>query len=217
MRVNEIFLSISGECGKIRQGEWCLFLRLAKCNLSCAYCDTTYALGNDGATISPREVFESLLEKGLNIQTPNLLITGGEPLLQQDELPQLLHLLNPYTIVQIETNGTIVPNAGMIERVNCWVFDYKSTKLFKRELFDLAESYGRFKEFWFKFPIASEEDYQVAKREALPHELIRFAFSPISPAVSPNDLYQWIKRDRLTHVVLNCQIHKLLSLQERKA
>jgi len=41
MKISEIFFSIQGESSYA--GLPCIFIRLAGCNLKCAYCDTAYA------------------------------------------------------------------------------------------------------------------------------------------------------------------------------
>ena len=51
---------------------------------------------------------DSVLEQVWRINPPYVCITGGEPLLQSDELEHLLGSLSKRgTIIDIETNGTI--------------------------------------------------------------------------------------------------------------
>ncbi|HOI14089.1 MAG TPA: radical SAM protein [Methanoculleus sp.] len=100
MIVSEIFRSLQGE-GK-SQGRPCTFIRLAGCNLRCAWCDTAYAW-EGGEVMSVTEVLDRVwLQNGKHI-----CITGGEPLLQREEVLKLLEKfsLHGYT-VEIETNGT---------------------------------------------------------------------------------------------------------------
>ena len=49
-----------------------------------------------------------------------LVITGGEPLLQDRALVVLLALLPDSLPVEVETNGTITPSAPLLARVNQW-------------------------------------------------------------------------------------------------
>jgi 7-carboxy-7-deazaguanine synthase len=101
MKVAEIFRSLQGE-GK-NQGKPCLFIRLAGCNLHCTWCDTLYAQ-NGGIEMS----VDSILEHARNLNSSYVCITGGEPLLQADELEQLLVPLSVMgAVIDIETNGTI--------------------------------------------------------------------------------------------------------------
>ena len=101
MKIAEIFTSLQGE-GK-NQGKPCLFIRLAGCNLHCCWCDTAYAQ-TGGIEMSPDTVLEHIRR-----QDPTYVcITGGEPLLQADDLELLLFsLCKQGAVIEIETNGTI--------------------------------------------------------------------------------------------------------------
>ncbi|HQC34143.1 MAG TPA: radical SAM protein, partial [Methanoculleus sp.] len=100
MIVSEIFRSLQGE-GR-NQGRPCTFIRLAGCNLRCAWCDTSYAW-EGGMRMSVAEV----LDRVWLLNGKQICITGGEPLLQRDEVAGLLEKFDRhgYT-VEIETNGT---------------------------------------------------------------------------------------------------------------
>lgn len=103
MQVFEIFSSFQGE-GR-RQGMRCCFLRLAGCNLGCRWCDTPDArAAAAGKELSSADILNRIEAMG----TRYLCVTGGEPLLQMDELAPLLRELSArgYAI-DIETNGTI--------------------------------------------------------------------------------------------------------------
>ena len=82
----EIFYSLQGEGA--RCGSPAVFLRLAGCNLACKWCDTKHSWGN-GILCSVRDVAAHLAEYNCT----SLVITGGEPLLQQGPLEKLLVLL----------------------------------------------------------------------------------------------------------------------------
>ncbi len=118
MIVSEIFRSLQGE-GK-NQGRPCTFVRLAGCNLRCAWCDTSYAW-EGGTEMSVTEVLDRVwLQNGKQI-----CITGGEPLLQREEVLELLKKfsLHGYA-VEIETNGTrdfraVQPYATICMDVKC--------------------------------------------------------------------------------------------------
>ncbi len=118
MKILEIFWSLQGE-GK-NQGRPCLFIRLAGCNLHCHWCDTPGAHEN-GIEMS----LETILEQVWRMNPPYVCITGGEPLLQGDELESLLSSLSLRgTMIDIETNGTIdftrfQPYASICMDVKC--------------------------------------------------------------------------------------------------
>lgn len=67
----------------------------------------------------------TILERALNLKPSYICITGGEPLLQADELEQLLIQLHMQGIaIEIETNGTIdftrlQPYASLCMDVKC--------------------------------------------------------------------------------------------------
>ncbi len=98
-----------------------MFIRLAKCNLACSFCDTYF---DQGEWMTVDEIHQKLVnrwndyytEEGWDLkyskapQFDNMacIITGGEPSLQNiDVLCQGLHKLFMY--VQIESNGIIMP------------------------------------------------------------------------------------------------------------
>lgn len=118
MKIAEIFLSLQGE-GK-NQGRPCLFIRLAGCNLKCRWCDTPESRG------AGREMgLDAILEQVWRINPPYVCITGGEPLLQGEELERLLASLQKRgTTIDIETNGTVdftrfQPYASVCMDVKC--------------------------------------------------------------------------------------------------
>jgi 7-carboxy-7-deazaguanine synthase len=100
MLISEIFHSLQGE-GK-NQGKPCIFVRCAGCNLSCRWCDTAYAR-EGGSMMSVQEVMDRVSTLGYSY----VCITGGEPLLQKEEVSELArHLHHQGIEVDIETNGT---------------------------------------------------------------------------------------------------------------
>jgi 7-carboxy-7-deazaguanine synthase len=118
MKITEIFSSLQGE-GK-NQGRPCLFIRLAGCNLRCRWCDTpaSQSVGIDTS-------IETVSEHIWRTNPSYVCITGGEPLLQADELEHLLSSLHKRgTAIDIETNGTmdftrLQPYASVCMDVKC--------------------------------------------------------------------------------------------------
>jgi 7-carboxy-7-deazaguanine synthase len=116
LRISESFVSIQGEGPS--NGEPAAFLRLAGCNLTCVWCDTKYSW--DWATYSRSDVTRiatvSELVSELRALIPQsvklLVLTGGEPLLQQLALIDALSALRdhrPDVRFEVETNGTVAP------------------------------------------------------------------------------------------------------------
>jgi 7-carboxy-7-deazaguanine synthase len=131
--VNEIFYSIQGEGPDA--GKPAVFLRLFGCNLCCMWCDTKQAW-NDQIPIShsalsswPRGKFQiksnfqipisKILQQIKSYPSKHLVITGGEPLLQQNGLIPLVKALKSWHI-EVETNGSIPIKIGRyVEQINC--------------------------------------------------------------------------------------------------
>jgi organic radical activating enzyme len=102
MRVNEIFVSIQGEGPEA--GRRAIFVRFSGCNLSCHWCDSKYALHTyvDQSAAQLIEVVE-------RSKCRYVVLTGGEPTIQE-EFDQLVAALSyaGYS-VDVETNGTNLP------------------------------------------------------------------------------------------------------------
>ena len=100
LNVVEIFNSIEGE--GIRMGMPVTFIRLAGCNLDCNYCDTKYAQNSlDGELISVDDIVKKVKYRAVTI-------TGGEPLLHEQPVIDLINKLNKEGYyINIETNGSI--------------------------------------------------------------------------------------------------------------
>ena len=86
----EIFYSLQGEGASI--GVPTVFLRLATCNLTCTWCDTRYTWDWQGYDYD-KEVMslpvEDVEKRVLEFGCPRLVITGGEPMMQQKALASL--------------------------------------------------------------------------------------------------------------------------------
>src|SRR5688572_11065970 len=119
----EIFASVQGE-GKT-QGRPSVFVRTSHCNLYCAWCDTDYTWNWVGTPFKhvrnrkydpSQEILEmSPAEVARAVRShpgTNVVLTGGEPLLQHRELAELMGILREadhrYRF-EVETNGTLVP------------------------------------------------------------------------------------------------------------
>ena len=143
IKVSEIFTSFQGEGPYI--GTPATFLRLYGCNLNCPWCDTdisTYEM------LSVDDVAEILMTQ-MEFNNINLLvITGGEPTLQMEEIKRLIKELPEGIKIQLETNGSIFEYLPEVEYVI-------SPKEDKEKVF---ENYYKYDNVFFKFVITCEED-----------------------------------------------------------
>ena len=197
IKVSEIFTSFQGEGPYI--GTPATFLRLYGCNLNCPWCDTdisTYEM------LSVDDVAEILMTQ-MEFNNINLLvITGGEPTLQMEEIKRLIKELPEGIKIQLETNGSIFEYLPEVEYVI-------SPKEDKEKVF---ENYYKYDNVFFKFVITCEEDIDEVisiknkygydktiwlqgefSRDALMADLIRENFP------------------RLENIKLSVQTHKYLS------
>lgn len=109
--VNETFgPTIQGE--GINAGQLVGFLRLANCNLACSWCDTPYSWNWDkydkkieAVEYDTKDVADIVRLWGVN----RVIISGGEPMLQQEAIAELIKIFNGEVSFDIETNGTIAP------------------------------------------------------------------------------------------------------------
>ena len=162
----EIFASIQGE-GRTR-GLPSVFVRLALCNLRCIWCDTKYTWDwehYDGRVeiidVEPAAVAAVVQELGHH----NIVITGGEPLLQKRPLGRLVEGLKEQgRRVEMETNGTIFPSDELAVAVDQWNVSPKIAN---------SGNHSRVREFpavlgwfaaqpnaYFKFVVAAPTDVQ---------------------------------------------------------
>ena len=169
MQINEIFKSIQGEGPNF--GKPAIFLRTAQCNLKCTWCDTKYTWDweNYDYTKEVKEMtIEEIKEQILDLEIKHLVITGGEPLLQQDDLADLLSFLKPDFYVEIETNCTILPNKMLTDLVDQWNVSPKTENSGNPlELYENNECYYFFanqENCFFKYVVEDESDIPEIKK-----------------------------------------------------
>jgi len=191
LRINEIFSSIQGE--STRSGLPCTFVRVAGCNLRCAYCDTKYAY-EGGRVMTVRQILDAVRALGL----PLVEVTGGEPLAQPAVHDLTLQLLEEGYQVMLETNGSFGVD-GLDPRIMV-VMDVKTPGSGESDQME----YGNFQTLKptdnIKFVVTSEQDYLWSRSLIYQFELHRKARVLVSAAygeIDYSDLAEWMVRDRL--------------------
>lgn len=122
LKLLEVFSSLQGEGELVGRRQ--IFLRLAGCNLNCAYCDTDFSIqpfcrvedapGSGRFRNIPNPVSLEILtdilsdwvsrDKGVH---HSISLTGGEPLLQAASLSTWAAALRDILPLHLETNGTL--------------------------------------------------------------------------------------------------------------
>ncbi|MBM2831025.1 MAG: 7-carboxy-7-deazaguanine synthase [Dehalococcoidia bacterium] len=178
----EIFHSIQGE--GINTGRPAVFLRLARCNLACVWCDTKYTWdwerydpGDQILEMASVEVEREVLGFGCKY----LVVTGGEPMLQQRRLILLLkRLKNGGFYIEMETNGTVLPDKVSPGLVDHWSVSPKlensGNPRVLREAPACYNLFGQLPSCQFKYVIQNEDDLEevdgIVRKYHLPVERV---------------------------------------------
>jgi 7-carboxy-7-deazaguanine synthase len=204
MKVNEIFYSIQGESSFM--GYPCALIRLAGCDLRCSYCDTGYAFA-EGEEKSIPEIFAAVAA----YPTRLVLVTGGEPLLQQDTRELLQALLDSDRTVCLETGGHL-PLDRLDPRVHK-IVDLKcpSSGMHRRNDYENVQYLTLNDEV--KFVVGDRADFawacEIITRYSLPARVGVVLFSPVYNAVPYSALARWVMDCGLP-VRMQLQLHKII-------
>src|SRR6185503_10483717 len=98
MRITEIYRSVQGETQYA--GLPCTLVRTTGCDLRCGYCDSAFAF-HGGRDLTVAEIVSTVA----SLNTPLVLLTGGEPMLQHEIGELAEQLLGDGHRVMIETSG----------------------------------------------------------------------------------------------------------------
>ncbi|MBC8213319.1 MAG: radical SAM protein [Candidatus Marinimicrobia bacterium] len=203
LNINEIFYSIQGE--STHAGKPCIFIRLAKCNLRCSYCDTGYAY-EDGSALKIDEILNKIGEYNCKL----VEITGGEPLLQENVVFLMKQLIsNNYTVL-LETNGSISTTIVPREVIKFVDFKCPSSKMDNNNLWSIIDELQPHDEV--KFVIGNVDDYEWTKSKLIEYNLLdkcTVLLAPVFKTISPKLLASWILEDNLD-CRLQLQLHKII-------
>jgi 7-carboxy-7-deazaguanine synthase len=225
MYLIELYKSVQGESSFA--GLPCIFVRLAGCNLRCAWCDSEYTF-TGGKAFTEDEVVAQI--EGL---APCKLIefTGGEPMLQTRELlPLMERLLGRNYTLMIETSGER-PLAEVPKAVHK-IVDVKCPGAGSAaDSFRLENLSALTKNDEVKFVLTDRADYEFAREFIRTHALEEKAGQILlSPAfqktprpqrtadnmtLDPRKLVDWMLADGLP-ARLSLQIHKFIWEPQKK-
>ena len=219
MHLIELYKSIQGESSFA--GLPCIFVRLAGCNLRCAWCDSEYTF-TGGKPFTEDEIVARI-----EALAPCRLVefTGGEPMLQSRELIPLMHrlLASGYTLM-IETSGErplaeLPPAVHKIVDVKCPGAGAAANSFRLENLAALTTKDE------VKFVLTNRADYEFARafisEHRLPGKVGQILLSPAfnkSPSplrtvdnatLDPRTLVEWMMTDGIP-ARLSLQIHKFI-------
>lgn len=195
----EIFHTLQGE--GVSSGMPAVFIRSSLCNLHCIWCDTDYTWNwkntpwkHENDVLESYEKYnksdyiiepplEDITQEILQYDCPNLIITGGEPLLQQEGWITLLTTLrnhNPQFRFEVETNGTQTPCDELAELIEQFNVSPKLSNSANKESLRISPAsltyFSQHPKAWFKFVVAQESDLgeiqQLISKFSLPKEKI---------------------------------------------
>ena len=177
----EIFHTIQGEGPSA--GMPAVFIRASRCNLHCIWCDTDHTWNfentpwphekdnspgyqkhrKDDVTIdpTPAEAARIIVAFGC----PRVVITGGEPLLQEDGFLEMIHLIRaeiPECAFEVETNATRIPSPAFHEAVDQFNVSPKLANSAVPEALRLVADalafFAASPKAWFKFVLSTPAD-----------------------------------------------------------
>ena len=191
LNVKEIFYSLQGEGG--RQGAASIFIRLAKCNLDCDFCDTDF---EEGTAMS----LDNIALEIAKYPSKWIIWTGGEPLLQLKEAHLDFFFEQGYQQA-LETNGTRKIPDG-IDYITC--SPKKDYDRVKALIFRVDE---------IRLPIKVGDD--IPSTDSFP-KATRYFLSPIFDGEKPvKENIDYCIKYALAHPEweLSLQIHKLINIR----
>lgn len=180
LAVSEVFYSVQGEGKTV--GVPSVFVRLGGCNLMCGGMGTQF----DGELHNEAEWRCDTVEVWMNAQAKeveeilpddcieairngaHVILTGGEPTMQQgalqDFIKHIRHNIYPNAFIEVETNGTIMPDDYMLNNINLWNCSPKllssgndMSMCFKPDVIKKMNDVGM--DTIFKFVVSSDKDW----------------------------------------------------------
>lgn len=167
LAVNEMFgPTFQGEGHS--QGRLANFLRLYGCHLSCSWCDTPQTWDrrrHDPYTERRHVGAVDILDWLRDRPTGLLVVTGGEPLLQQHALAPVLAAIREEGMaseIEVETSGTIEPDWAVVDAVTRFTVSPKlansNLRIHQRTRPEVLRAFVRSGQANWKFVVQSVKD-----------------------------------------------------------
>ena len=207
LNISEIFYSIQGETSYT--GLPTIFVRLAKCNLRCNYCDTKYSYQSD--------IYKSIneiLDEVKSFKPIKLVcITGGEPLLQNEVYALFNRLLQQNYHILLETNGSLLINKVPMQVIKIVDFKAPTSEMSDKNCWENINYLNPVDEV--KFVLQNRADFLWAVKQVKQYNLTdkcKVLFSPVHNKLTYKQLANWILDVRM-QIRLQLQLHKLISIR----
>ena len=215
----EIFSSIQGE-GKFA-GCRQVFVRLADCNLNCAYCDTDFSRKNNFMTAE--QVADTIKKYSEQVPIHSVSFTGGEHLLHSKFIYDVSKLVDKK--IFLETNGTLYNELEKIlSAIDIISMDIKLPSVTGKNYFDLHKKFIEIacaKDLYIKIVVSAEttEDEFIAAIDLIPKNIL-LVIQPVTPvgkikiASAEKILHlQALALKKISDVRVIPQTHKIISVR----
>jgi 7-carboxy-7-deazaguanine synthase len=169
LKLAESFISIQGEGKTV--GTPAVFWRFSGCPFTCVWCDTV-EVWRQGTRYSYPDLYDHFQKLGhfsrLNHHSHHLVITGGDPLLQQGQIVEFLDYcaLRGERVddwyIECENQAFLKPDQRFVDYVSLWNISPKLSNSGmsedKRTIPSVVEFYVNRCQAIFKFPISGIAD-----------------------------------------------------------
>ena len=184
LNISELYYSIQGE--GVTVGVPSIFVRLQGCILNCMWCDTV-DVWKQGTSRPVKDIADNIYNIADQAHSfpSTIVLTGGSPLLQQENLIHLITKLRPDFRIELENECVIMPNLSMMYSIDQWNNSPKlsnsgveRSKRYKKDvIYRMARLDSDPNQFnnksWFKFVVECEEDWEEIKMDFIEPNLIR--------------------------------------------
>jgi len=223
LRLNEIYTGFEGE--GIFVGEIHQFIRLQGCKVGCKTCDTAYALSEKGGKLLD---YDDIINK-LNPSIKKVVITGGDPLLQKENLIPFLKLLIEYNyFIIIELTG-LSYDEDIVKYVDFISLDLKTPSsgisLPKNQFKILSKYIVYHPNVQIKAVISDKKDFSYAvgifSLVHDKHPYVPLIFTPCWKDKTPSDklidnIKDMLVKENIHYIRVIVQQHKIIYGSEKK-